>query len=139
MRWPRILRPDIRPARLDSLAGAPEDSVMAAEHPGVYLRDVIVPSLRATGGSVTRLAALLDLSRQTLHMIMDGKAPITAPTAARLGALFGSRFGEAALCQQALYDLDTHRAGLDNVLAALPDLTGAPLRTAIPIALAVAA
>jgi antitoxin HigA-1 len=61
------------------------------EHPGVILREHVLPALRL---SVSQAARDLGLARQTLHRILAGNAAITLETAARLEKFCGvsSRF-----------------------------------------------
>lgn len=60
---------------------------LAPSHPGEILREDILP---AAGLTRTALAARLGLSRQTLHAILSGEAPVTYAVALRLGRLFGN-------------------------------------------------
>jgi len=61
------------------------------EHPGVILREHVLPAL---GLSVSQAARDLGVSRQTLHRILAGNAAITLEMAARLEKFCGvpSRF-----------------------------------------------
>ena len=97
------------------------------EHPGPWLRDVVMPHLRKAGITNVRMAELLDMNRQHFQEILRGHEPITAPTAARLSAMLGPALAEAFVCQMARRELALHAARLDNVLGALPDLRGTPL------------
>ncbi len=56
-------------------------------HPGEILREDVLP---ASGLTRTALAARLGVSRQTLHAILSGEAPVTFGVALRLGRLFGN-------------------------------------------------
>ncbi|HTU54979.1 MAG TPA: HigA family addiction module antitoxin [Acetobacteraceae bacterium] len=60
---------------------------MEPPHPGAVLRDDVLPAL---GVSVTAAAAELGISRQTLHAILGGRAPVTAEMAVRLGRWCGN-------------------------------------------------
>lgn len=70
-------------------------------HPGVLLRDPIIP---ATGKTKTEIAALLGISRQHLHDILAEKKPVSAGVAVRLGKLFGNGPG-VWLRMQSAYDM----------------------------------
>ncbi|MGH6778215.1 MAG: HigA family addiction module antitoxin [Bradyrhizobium sp.] len=54
-------------------------------HPGEAIEDI----LRDIHVSKTRIAGLLDISRQHLHDILTGKKPLSAPIAVRVAALLG--------------------------------------------------
>ena len=56
-------------------------------HPGAILKDDVIPAL---GLSVAQTAERLGISRQFLHRILAGRAPVTAATALRLGRLCGN-------------------------------------------------
>ena len=56
-------------------------------HPGTILRDDVLPALEL---SVSEAARQLGISRQLLHRILAGKAPVTAETALRLGRFCGN-------------------------------------------------
>ena len=57
-----------------------------AEHPGMLLRNHVLPGL---GLSVSQAARDLGIARQTLHRILAGDAAITPEMAARLERLCG--------------------------------------------------
>jgi antitoxin HigA-1 len=56
-------------------------------HPGVLLRDDVLPAL---GKDKKEIARLLGVTRQTLHNILREKQPVTAAMALRLGKLCGN-------------------------------------------------
>ncbi|MDP3897505.1 MAG: HigA family addiction module antitoxin [Mesorhizobium sp.] len=56
-------------------------------HPGELLREDVLP---ATGKSKTEIAALLGISRQHLHDILQERKPVSPATAVRLAKLFGT-------------------------------------------------
>jgi antitoxin HigA-1 len=73
----------------------------APTHPGVMLRDDILPAL---GLSVTEVARDLRVSRQTLHRVLAGQAAITPDMAVRLGKFCGNG-PDLWLRMQQAYDL----------------------------------
>ncbi|HEY5063380.1 MAG TPA: HigA family addiction module antitoxin [Xanthobacteraceae bacterium] len=88
------------------------------EHPGVLLRDHVLPSL---GLSVSQAAKDLTITRQTLHRILAGDAAITLAMAARLERLCGVPSEFWLECQ--------HRHELQRVKDELaPVLNGIPSR-----------
>lgn len=56
-------------------------------HPGEVLRDDVLPALRM---NVSCAARELGVSRQLLHRILAGKAPVTPEMAVRLGKWAGN-------------------------------------------------
>jgi antitoxin HigA-1 len=74
---------------------------MPPVHPGVILRDEVLPALNI---SVSAAARELGLSRQTLHRILAGQLGVSTETALRLGRWCGNGAGIWARMQQS-YDL----------------------------------
>ena len=66
------------------------------EHPGVLLRNHVLPGL---GLSVSQAARDLGITRQTLHRILAGDAAITPEMAARLERVCGVPSGFWLDCQ----------------------------------------
>ena len=74
-------------------------------HPGLTLRDDVLPALRL---SVTQAAQQLDVSRVTLSRVLNGRAAISPEMALRIEAWLGvARGGEARLwlAEQSAYDV----------------------------------
>ncbi|MHB8347318.1 MAG: HigA family addiction module antitoxin [Acidiferrobacterales bacterium] len=69
-------------------------------HPGVLLREDILPSLKL---SKTAVAEALGISRQHLYDILRERKPVSAEVAVRLGAAFGNG-PDVWLRMQAAYD-----------------------------------
>ena len=89
-------------------------------HPGELLGEIIP----ATGKSYIAVAALLGVSRQTLHQIVAQKRAITPAMAVRLGKLFGNG-PELWLSMQQAHDLWHARRELQETLKRMPTLKGA--------------
>ena len=70
-------------------------------HPGVILREDVLPSL---GLSVSEAARQLRVSRQTLHRILAGTSSVTPEMAIRLGKFCGNGAGLWLRMQEA-FDL----------------------------------
>jgi len=70
-------------------------------HPGVILREDVLPSL---GLSVSEAARQLRVSRQTLHRILAGTSAVTPEMAVRLGKFCGNGAGLWLRMQEA-FDL----------------------------------
>lgn len=85
-------------------------------HPGVILRDDVLPSLRL---SVSEAARQLHVTRQTLHRIMSGRAPITPDMAVRLGKFCGNG-PDLWLNMQQAHDLWHAKRRLRDELARIP-------------------
>jgi antitoxin HigA-1 len=89
---------------------------MLPVHPGVILRDEILPALNI---SVSTAARELGVSRQTLHRIMAGQLGVSTETALRLGRWCGNGAGIWARMQQS-YDLWFLEQKLTAELEAIP-------------------
>jgi len=78
-------------------------------HPGAFLRELVLPTLDMSKADIARA---LGVSRQSLYDILNGKKPVTAPTALRLGKLLnnGGRFW---ISMQANYDLEMAARNID--------------------------
>lgn len=70
-------------------------------HPGTVLKEDVLPAL---GLPVSAAAGQLGVSRQYLHRILAGQAPITAAMALRIGKFCGNG-PELWLNMQQAYDL----------------------------------
>lgn len=90
-------------------------------HPGEFLREVILPE---TDVPKTRIAAMLNLSRQSLYDIINENAPVTAQTALRLGRLFGNA-PQFWLNMQAEYDVAVLSREMRRELAKILPLSAA--------------
>lgn len=93
-----------------------EQPLGGSQHPGVLLRDHVLPSL---GLSVSQAARDLAITRQTLHRILACDAAITPAMAARLERLCGVPPEFWLECQH-LHDLQHVRKELAPVLAGIP-------------------
>lgn len=91
-------------------------------HPGLVLREVVVPSLQKAGVTKVRLAELLGMSRQNLENVLNGLQPVRPEVAVRLDRLFGCA-GEWWLKMQARWDYAQAVASIAAELEQLPDLS----------------
>lgn len=73
----------------------------APTHPGVVLRETVLPALRM---SVAEAVGHLGVTRQTLHRILSEHASVTPEMAIRIGKFCGNSPGLWLRMQQA-YDL----------------------------------
>ena len=87
-----------------------------AEHPGMLLRDYVLPGLHL---SVSQAARDLAVSRQTLHRILAGNAAISTEMAARLERFCGVS-SEFWLDCQHRYELQRAKVELAFVLSRIP-------------------
>ena len=87
-------------------------------HPGVLLREEILPALRLT---VKDAAAKLGVSRQTLHAILSEKSAVTPEMAVRLGKLCGDGPGIWLRMQQA-HDLWQAERDLAETIKKIPTI-----------------
>lgn len=90
-------------------------------HPGEFLREVVLPK---AGLPKTRIAAMLNLSRQSLYDILNERTPVTAQVAMRLGRLFGNS-PQFWLNLQAEYDVAVLSKTMRKELEAIPPLDAA--------------
>ena len=70
-------------------------------HPGAFLREIILPAIRA---SKVEIAGALGISRQSLYDILAEKQPVTPAMAVRLGTVFDTS-AASWLKMQIAYDL----------------------------------
>ena|SRR5665213_2131756 len=90
-----------------------------AEHPGMLLRNYVLPGLRL---SVSQAARDLGITRQTLHRILAGDAVITPEMAVRLERLCGLS-PEFWLDRQHRYELQRAKVELVLELGRIPSRT----------------
>jgi len=88
----------------------------APTHPGLLLRDSVLPDLHL---SVSQAARDLAVTRQTLHRILSGNAAITAEMAARLERFCGLA-SEFWLERQYRHELHRVKAQLAPILSHIP-------------------
>lgn len=93
-------------------------------HPGEILREDVLPALKASGVPATRVAEHLGVGRRTLYDLLEGKSPVTADMALRLGKLCGNG-PDLWMGLQAAWDLDRARAQLGAKLDEIPTLSAA--------------
>jgi addiction module HigA family antidote len=85
-------------------------------HPGVVLRDVVLPAMRV---SVAQAAREMGVSRQQMYKILAADRAVTAEMAARLGKYCGNG-PELWLNMQSAYDLWHARQALADSLDEIP-------------------
>ncbi len=90
--------------------------VRCPTHPGVILRDDVLPALNL---SVSEASRQLRVTRQTLHRIMAGHTSITPEMAVRLGKFCGNGPGLWLRMQQN-YDLWHARQRLEDEMEKIP-------------------
>ena len=81
-------------------------------HPGEALGEIVFPAINV---SQQRFAQSLGISRQYLHKIMTGKAPISADIALRLERAIGGD-AESWMNMQTAFDLWNREQVLSNQL-----------------------
>jgi antitoxin HigA-1 len=90
-------------------------------HPGVFFARNILPEFRRQNRTISEVATLLGISRQTLHRVMAGEQPISPDTAVRLGKLCGNG-PDLWLNMQARYDAWEATRRLGPQLKKIPTL-----------------
>jgi len=88
-----------------------------AIHPGEHL----ALELRALNISAAELARLINVPRNRVTLILNGRRAITGDTALRLAHFFGTS-AELWLTLQSLYDLRVAEAKTGKVIQQLPTL-----------------
>jgi addiction module HigA family antidote len=91
----------------------------APTHPGVILREDVIP---AVGKSKSEIAELLGISRQHLHAIMAEEKPVSPVVAVRLGKLFGNGAG---IWMRMQAERDVWQAARDEDVSKIPTLRAA--------------
>ena len=89
-------------------------------HPGVLFARDILPELGRR--TISEIAALLGISRQTLHRVMGGHAAISPEMAIRLGKLCGNG-PDLWLTLQNRYDLWETKRRLGKQVERIPTLS----------------
>ncbi len=90
-------------------------------HPGVFFERNILPEFQRQRYTISEIATLLHVSRQTLHRVMTGDSIITADMAVRLGKLCGNG-PDLWLNMQARYDAWHASRRLAGEIARIPTL-----------------
>jgi antitoxin HigA-1 len=88
-------------------------------HPGLILRDVILPSVAV---DKSRIAELLGISRSHLYGLLNGSKSLTPKMALRIAQMFGG-IAETWMRMQVAHDLWHARQGVD--LGSIPRLKDA--------------
>src|ERR1700676_3432193 len=89
-------------------------------HPGLLVADIL-PELDGGRRTIAEIAALLGVTRQTLHRVMAGQTAVTPDMAVRLGKLCGNG-PELWLNMQARYDAWEATRRLEKTLEKIPTL-----------------
>jgi len=87
-------------------------------HPGIFFRTIVFPAL---GLSVSDLAKVMRVTRQTMHAVMSGRSKVTPDMALRLGKLCGNGPNIWMNMQGAL-DLWVEEVAISSELDAIPTL-----------------
>lgn len=82
-----------------------------AVHPGVWLREEII---EPTGLNVTELADHLDVARQSMSKLLNGRQGLSADMAIRFEKAFGLK-AETLMRMQASHELAEARAHEDEI------------------------
>lgn len=81
---------------------------LLTKHPGVYLREVILPEWGAT--KIAPLAAALKVNRPHLVDVLNGRGNVTRELAYRLGARFNDHVADLLISYQHQWDLQQEAA-----------------------------
>jgi antitoxin HigA-1 len=99
----------------------PDKMTRSPTHPGLFFALDILPEFRAQGRTVSEIARLLGVTRQTLHRVMRGQSAVTADMAVRLGKLCGNG-PDLWLAMQARHDAWQAKRRLGEDLKSIPTL-----------------
>lgn len=97
-----------------------KESNRCTTHPGVLLREDVLPTL---GLSVSEVARKLRVSRRTLHRVLAGKMAVMPEMAVRLGKFCGNGPG-LWLRMQAAHDLWWASRRMKDELRRIPQASG---------------
>ncbi len=98
----------------------PADITAEPTHPGVLFGEDVLPALRAKR-TIGEIAALLGVTRQTLHRVAVGQTAVTSDMAVRLGKLCGNG-PDLWVNMQARYDAWHSARKLAKELRKIPTL-----------------
>jgi len=90
-------------------------------HPGVLFGEDVLPELDGGRRTISEIAMLLGVTRQTLHRVMAGRTAVTPEMAVRLGKLCGNG-PNLWLNMQARYDASAATKRLGKELKKIPTL-----------------
>jgi plasmid maintenance system antidote protein VapI len=115
------------PSPIDYKISDPDEQAVTAQpdltqHPGVYIRDVILPQHGIK--KIAPLAELLKVNRPNLHEVLSGKRDVSRELAYRLGALLGDAVADFTIAYQHRWDLQQERGrreALKAEIARLPE------------------
>ncbi len=99
----------------------PIKSGLKPMHPGALLREDVLPAL---GRPLREISRHLGVSRQTLHALLNERAPVTPMMALRLGKLCGNG-PELWLNLQARYDVARLSKAKCDEIKSIPTLRAA--------------
>ncbi|MBY0392911.1 MAG: hypothetical protein K2Q27_06570 [Novosphingobium sp.] len=94
-------------------------------HPGVFIRDVLLPQY---GLRIAPLARLIDVARPNLHRVLQGERDVSRELAYRLGALMNDHVADFLINYQMLWDKQKESARREELKAQITRL--APPATA---------
>lgn len=100
-----------------AIATAPRFA-LAPVHPGEVLRETVLPAL---GKSAHDVAAVLEVDACAFAAVVDGRAPVTADLALRLGKLCGNG-PDVWLSLQSAFDLRAAEPAARDAVGRIPTL-----------------
>jgi addiction module HigA family antidote len=90
-------------------------------HPGVWIRDVILPEW---GLGISELSRLINVNRANLSEVLSGKRDVSRELAYRLGALFNDHVADLVIAYQQAWDIEQERGRREEIrrsIARLPE------------------
>ncbi|OYW51152.1 MAG: hypothetical protein B7Y36_18925 [Novosphingobium sp. 28-62-57] len=89
------------------------------KHPGVWLREVILPEWKL---GISELSRLIDVNRPNLSNVLSGKADVSRELAYRLGALFNDHVADLLIAYQHAWDIEQERGRREEIKLAIARL-----------------
>lgn len=89
-------------------------------HPGVFIRDTLMPEF---GLNVAQLSRLIGVNRSNLHNVLQGNVDVSRDLAYRLGALMNDHVADLLINYQLQWDLQQEcdrREGFKREIERLP-------------------
>lgn len=89
-------------------------------HPGVFLREVILPQWGLT--KIAPLARMLGVNRPNLHNVLHGTSDVSRELAYRFGALLGDHAADFLIAYQNRWDLEQEKGRREELKRQIPRL-----------------
>jgi len=105
----------------DALEQLVDEVAPLAQHPGIWIRDVILPEWSL---DISKLSRAIGVNRANLSEVLSGKRDVSRELAYRLGALMNNHVCDLVIAYQHAWDLQQEagrRDELRQTIARLPE------------------